>query len=158
MLRLMLVMLSGVVLLGCESSPSKKIAETTVTEPAISKGMSLTNALRIMEANGVECEQIFTASALDEDDKKMRQFSIRLAFKTRDALTIVAISPINNDDFVIQNICWHLNSEEDSQFPWSLRGNKFLYLDHVDLSVLKEIPPEILQERSTYKKKHASPL
>ena len=42
---------------------------------------------------------------------------------------------------------WDLNYVEDGKFPYTLRAHKILYLDDLDVSVLKDLPAEVKKEQ-----------
>jgi hypothetical protein len=132
--------------------------ETVSSKSILSKGMALPNALKLLENNRVKYEVIDSASASGDPAKELREFLITPSFKTTDALVIAAISPLKKDDYVVTRISWHLNWKEDSAYPLWLRDDKVLDLEKIDVSILRAIPAEILQKRSSYKPNHSNPF
>lgn len=117
---------------------------------AIRKGSQLLGALELLKLNDIEYEEIFTASAPRDPNNQMKEFLIRPETRNRDAVIIVAESPIDKEDYKVTQICWHLDWQDDVEYPYALRGNRILYLVSLQPKVLLSIPREIVKQRKDY--------
>lgn len=121
-------------------------------QPIISTGMKLTEALRILRSEGVQAEELFRAVVPADPKMQLKEFLVYPQFEKGAALIISAQSPIaGKPNYVVTSLKWDLNYVEDCKFPYTLRAHKILYLDHLEVSVLKDLPADAKKEREDYK-------
>ena len=121
-------------------------------QPIISKGMQLVEALRILRSEGAQAEELFRAVAPDDPRMQLKEFLVYPKFQKGEALIIQAQSPVvGKSNYVVTDLEWDLNYVEDCKFPYLLRANKVLYLDHMNVDVLKDLPADVKKEREDYK-------
>jgi hypothetical protein len=134
------------------ASPAYSVEKVAPQVPAISKGMNLTEALRILHSEEIPAEKLFRAVASRDPNKQIKEYLVYPEFHSTDALVIVADSPIGGKaNYVVRSLQWHLNWSDDAKFPITLRGNKVLYLDSLRVGVLKDLPADVKNQRKNYK-------
>lgn len=127
----------GVVTLLLASGPLMLQAE--VEEPAevaVTMGMALTDALKLLKEHGILAEEYFGAYLSDDPQKQLKIFIVRPQFESADASLIHGIADINSDDFSIERLLWYVQWDEDAKLPKGMRAYRQLELQAIDLKVL----------------------
>lgn len=128
---------------GAEKDASEK--------PKITKGMKVTEALNLLRSNGIRVEELFRAVVSVDPKVNFKEFLIHPEFRSSDKAILVAESPTTGEpNFVVRRLEWHLNWLEDSGFPKTLRDDKVLYLNRLDIEVLKDLPADLKKQRKNY--------
>jgi hypothetical protein len=118
----------------------------------ISKDMKLSEALRILRSEGVQAEELFRAVAPADPKMLLKEFLVYPQFRNGDALIISAQAADTGDpNYVVTGLEWDLNYVEDCKFPYTLRADKVLYLDRLNVDVLKDLPADVKNQRKNYK-------
>lgn len=137
-----------------ESQKPKDASHVSVIE----KNSKLSQVLDLLKENGVEVSEVFRAVASDDSKKRLREYVIHPEFRHKDAVFITFESDAHKDNYVVKQLSWHCDWAKDSLLPYSLRGNKILYLDFLDIDILPGISTDIKRQRKLFKPSDENPF
>lgn len=114
--------------------------------------MKLAEALHILRSEGVQAEELFRAVVPADPKMLLKEFLVYPQIRKGDALIISAQAPdTGKPNYIVTSLDWDLAYVEDCKFPYTLRAHRILYLDDLDVSVLKDLPADVKKEREDYK-------
>ncbi len=102
----------------------------------ISIGMELEKALKILRSQGLDVQEVVTATVRNDGTAREKEFVIRPQFASEDALILIAASNSEKKELRIIHLNWHIKYMEDTKLPKLYRANRILKVESVDVKIL----------------------